>query len=64
VFAVIGTLLVPAAAALLLTSYQYRGTTMQYELDFAPLIVMGQPSCLGRVEQELVVTSEMVGAGR
>jgi hypothetical protein len=41
VFAIIGTLLVPAAAALLLTSYQYRGATMRYELDFAPLIVMG-----------------------
>jgi hypothetical protein len=34
-------LLVPAAVVLLLMSYQYRGTTMRYELDFAPLIVMG-----------------------
>jgi hypothetical protein len=37
----LATLLVPAVGALLLLSYQYRGTTMRYELDFAPLIVMG-----------------------
>jgi hypothetical protein len=36
----LAALLVPAAGALLLMSYQYRGTTMRYELDFAPLVVM------------------------
>jgi hypothetical protein len=41
ILATLGVLLVPALGALLLMSYQYRGTTMRYELDFAPLIVMG-----------------------
>jgi len=39
--ATLGVLLVPALGAVLLTSYQFRGTTMRYELDFAPLIVLG-----------------------
>jgi hypothetical protein len=38
---------VPAVLVLLLTSYQLRGTTMRYELDFAPLICLG--SLLGWV---------------
>lgn len=37
----LGALLVPALSALLLISYQYRGSTMRYELDFAPLVVIG-----------------------
>ena len=40
-------LTVPAVLMLLLTSYQLRGTTMRYELDFAPLICLG--SVLGWV---------------
>jgi hypothetical protein len=34
-------LLAPAAGAVLLISYQFRGATMRYELDFVPLIVFG-----------------------
>lgn len=40
-------LVVPAVLALLITSYQLQGTTMRYELDFAPLI--GLASLLGWV---------------
>lgn len=37
----LGVLVAPAIVILMAISYQFRGTTMRYEIDFAPLIVLG-----------------------
>ncbi len=56
-------LLIPAVSVLVLISYQYRGTTMRYELDFAPLIVMGSLLAWVAWNRSVSRPSRLVGIG-